>query len=69
MASLPDHNPARWNIREKKAVVKAILDQRLTIPAAQALYDISSEELRSWLRAYLKHGAKALGITKTQVYK
>lgn len=69
MENLPHPDTSRWIPRRKAAVVAAVRSGRLTIEAAQHVYRLSEEELRSWDRAFQLHGLPGLRATRVQIYR
>ena len=66
---LPPPNVARWGIRRKAAVVRAIEAQVLTFDAACERYGLSGEELDSWVRRLSNHGVGGLRVTRLTDYR
>jgi hypothetical protein len=52
----------------KAGVVQAIQDGRLKFEDAVAKYDLSAEELQSWINRHAKYGKSGLRATKLQEY-
>jgi transposase len=56
----------RWNARRKAAVLAAITTGKLSTDEALRRYDLSSEELVEWQRAFEAHGTCGLRATRVQ---
>ncbi|MEL6608377.1 MAG: DUF1153 domain-containing protein [Pseudomonadota bacterium] len=68
-ADLPPVDTTRWVASRKALVVKGIAAGLLTRAEACATYDLSEEELDSWMSAVLRHGEKALKTTALKQYR
>ena len=69
MGDLPPANTRRWVARRKAAVVAAVQSGEITFEEACRRYQLSEEELRSWQRAYERHGLAGLRATRVQQYR
>ncbi len=69
MQDLPHPNTKRWVVRRKAAVVAAVRGGALTIEEACRVYQLSTEELLSWDRAFELHGLAGLRATRIQQYR
>jgi transposase-like protein len=67
--SLPHPNTKRWVVRRKAAVVGAVRNGEITIEEACRAYQLSEEELLSWIRAFEAHGLAGLRVTRIQHYR
>ena len=68
-ADLPDPKTRRWVASRKAAVVRAVRHGLLTQTAAIDMYDLSEEELESWIAATETHGEAALKATSLQKWR
>ncbi len=68
-ADLPSPSTRRWVARRKAAVVAAVKGGLLTAEEACRTWDLSPEELESWLSAVSRHGINALRTTALQRYR
>lgn len=68
-ADLPPPDVRRWGIRRKAAVVRAIENRVLSFAEACERYDLSAEELGSWIRRVHVHGAQGLRVTRLTDYR
>jgi hypothetical protein len=66
---LPPKKPQRWVVKNKLAVVIAVQTGALTVEAACAHYEISTEEFASWQSLVDRHGIKGLRATRVQIYR
>ena len=66
---LPPPGVRRWGFRKKEAVVQALRAKALTEKQACDRYELSSEELASWMRMVDKHGSLALRTTQLMRYR
>jgi hypothetical protein len=69
LASLPPPNTKRWVVRRKAAVIAAVRSGGITIEEACRVYQLSTEELLSWERAFETHGLAGLRATRVQQYR
>src|SRR5215471_7307723 len=69
MENLPGSDTKRWVVRRKAAVVAAVRSGRITIEEACRTYQLSEEELLSWIRAFETHGLAGLRVTRLQHYR
>lgn len=68
-ADLPSPSTRRWVARRKAAVVAAVRGGMITQEEACRTWDLSPEELDSWLSAVSRHGINALRTTALQRYR
>ncbi len=54
--------------KQKYAVIAAVQSGKITFEEACRSYQLSEEELRSWLRAFEMHGLPGLRATRLQQY-
>ena len=66
---LPPPNTSRWVIRRKAAVVVAVNSGRITPEQACEVYQLSEEELLSWMHAFETSGLAGLRTTRIQQYR
>lgn len=66
---LPPPDTRRWVASRKATVARAVLHGLLSEAEACRLYALSEEELRSWIRALVRHGDSALKVTRLQKYR
>ena len=66
---LPPPNTSRWVIRRKAAVVVAVNSGRITPEQACEVYQLSEEELLSWMHAFETLGLAGLRTTRIQPYR
>lgn len=69
LEDLPPPTVTRWGIRRKAAVVNAIEVGLLSFEAACDRYDLSNEELESWVRRLSAHGVGGLRVTRLTDYR
>lgn len=69
MSDLPPVNTKRWVVRHKMTVVNAVLHDLLPFDEACQRYDLSQEELQSWMEMGQTHGADALKATNLMKYR
>ena len=68
-SDLPDPNVTRWVVRHKRNVANAVLFQLMSFDEACYRYDLSQEELLSWLKMIKYHGVDALKVTRLKTYR
>lgn len=59
----------RWTIAIKKQIIQSILSGDITEAEARAAYNISREELKTWIRLDNSFGPKGLRVTRLQTYR
>jgi Protein of unknown function (DUF1153) len=69
MELLPPPNIKRWVVRRKAAVVAAVHGGGITTEDACRVYQLSEEELLSWVRAFEIYGPAGLQATRIQQYR
>lgn len=65
-ADLPPPNTYRWVASRKAVVVDAVVHRLITRKEALQRYELSEEELDSWIAAAMQHGTDALKATAVQ---
>jgi hypothetical protein len=68
-SELPPRDTKRWVASRKARVVLAVQAGLVDRGEVCDMYDLSEEELESWLCAVKSHGIKALKVTKLQNYR
>ncbi len=68
-ADLPAAATRRWVASRKALVVRAVEYGLISSKEACERYDLSVEELESWVTAMRDHGETALRATKIQSYR
>ena len=68
-ADLPPFDTVRWVVSRKIAVVRAVVDELMSLEEALDGYGISEEEFFSWVDLAAKHGEKGLRTTYAQIYR
>jgi hypothetical protein len=63
---LQSPNTKRWVIRRKAAVLAAVRAGKITIDEASRRYNLSTEELLAWQRAFEIYGLPGLRTTHLQ---
>ena|SRR5215469_1684957 len=58
-----------WVSRRKSAVVLAVRNGLITIEEICRRYDLSREELDSWIAAFERYGLPGLRTTRVQIYR
>ena len=66
---LPPQSTKRWTASRKEAVVQGVLYGLLPQEEARRCYQLSDQELRSWISAAQTHGTDALKATRLWVYR
>lgn len=69
LVELPCVTTVRWSANRKAAVVRAIREGGITIDDAMSRYNLTSEELHSWLRHFRLHGRDGLRTSYVQEYR
>lgn len=59
----------RWMPRRKEEVVGKVRRGELSFEQALADYELSADELTSWMGRYDRHGRRGLKITTSQVVR
>jgi transposase-like protein len=62
LASLPPSKPGRWVARRKAEVLAAVMGGLVTVEGVCRMYDLTEDELLSWMRAYSRRGLAGLKI-------
>lgn len=68
-SDLPDRSTKRWVSRLKMVVVQAVKYDLISSDEACELYELSKEELESWVSLSENHGAIALRATALKRYR
>ncbi|GGA11478.1 CtrA inhibitor SciP [Neptunicoccus cionae] len=68
-SDLPPKNTSRWVARRKAVIVAAVEGGLITDREACQTYDLTQDELSSWISAVQSHGPAALRITAIQKYR
>ena len=68
-ADLPPKTTTRWVARRKARVVAAVSAGLISAEEACSTYDLSEDELQSWINAVQAHGTAALRVTAIQKYR
>lgn len=69
LEDLPSPDTVRWVIRRKAELVAAIRGGLLSLEDACERYQLSEEELQSWVDSLARHGVRGLRSTKLQLYR
>ena len=69
LSDLPEPNVTRWVVRHKRNIANAVLFRLISFEEACARYDLSEEELLSWLKMIKYHGDDALKVTRLMAYR
>jgi hypothetical protein len=67
--TLPPTDTVRWVVRRKAKIVAAVQNGQLSPDEACARYNLSMEELESWLHLMHAHGLKGLQTTRANQYR
>ncbi len=68
-SDLPARSTSRWVARRKAVVVNAVNAGLISAKEACDMYDLSEEELDSWISALQTFGTGALRATSLQKYR
>lgn len=68
-ADLPPKDTRRWVASRKAAVVRAVQSGLVSAEEACERYDLSQEELDTWVEQMTSHGQSALRVTRIQKYR
>lgn len=68
-ADMPDPGTLRWTAARKAAVVRGVVHGLVSRDWALSAYELSEEELDSWIDARKTHGDAALRVTALQDYR
>jgi hypothetical protein len=66
---LPPPDTRRWVVRRKAAVVIAVNTGTITIEQACQVYQLTEEELLSWIHTFETYGFAGLRTTRIQQYR
>ena len=69
LEDLPPSDTVRWVVRRKAELVAAIRGGLITLEDACERYQLSEEELQSWVNSLSRHGIPGLRSTKVQLYR
>jgi hypothetical protein len=61
-ANLPPSKPGRWVARRKAEVLSALMGGLVTVESLCRKYNLTEEELLSWMRAYSRRGLPGLKV-------
>jgi len=64
LADLPSPQTRRWVARRKALVARAVEHGLLGWDEAQRRYNLSEQELSSWVSAHASHGLAGLKVTR-----
>lgn len=65
--ALPRPGCNRWTAERKEVVLDALRHGALSPDIAIELYDLTPDELESWIRRYSAHGRRGLAATKLRM--
>ncbi|WP_069299105.1 DUF1153 domain-containing protein [Neptunicoccus sediminis] len=68
-SDLPPKDTSRWVARRKAVIVAAVEGGLITDREACQTYDLTQDELHSWINAVQSHGPAALRVTAIQKYR
>ncbi|MEM6619483.1 MAG: DUF1153 domain-containing protein [Pseudomonadota bacterium] len=68
-SELPARNTTRWVARRKALVVTGVVSGLITADEACKMYELTQDELDSWISAVKDHGPAALRVTALQKYR
>lgn len=68
-SDLPARDTTRWVARRKAKVVTAVVAELISADEACEMYELSKDELDSWISAVRDHGTGALRVTALQKYR
>jgi hypothetical protein len=69
LSHLPPADTKRWVVSRKAIVVDAVRKGLITLPDVCARYNLSEEEIRSWMKLSERGGSRALRVTRLQDYR
>ena len=69
LSHLPPPDTKRWVVSRKALVVDAVRKGLITLPDVCARYNLSEEEIRSWMKLSERGGSRALRVTRLQDYR
>ncbi|MBI3418702.1 MAG: DUF1153 domain-containing protein [Proteobacteria bacterium] len=69
LSHLPPSDTKRWVVSRKAIVVDAVRKGLITLTDVCARYNLSEEEIRSWMKLSERGGARALRVTRLQDYR
>jgi len=69
MSDLPAKNTTRWVASRKLVVVNAVVHGLISAEQACTAYDLSQEELDSWISHTIHHGPHSLKATKISDFR
>jgi hypothetical protein len=69
ISHLPPPDTKRWVVSRKALVVDAVRKGLITLSDVCARYNLSEEEIRSWMKLSEKGGSRALRVTRLQDYR
>ena len=68
-SDLPPKATTRWVASRKLTVVQGVTFGLLSFEDACSMYDLSPEELQSWIKHAKKHGPAALKVTSLPKFR
>jgi hypothetical protein len=68
-SDLPAKTTSRWVASRKLVVVQAVIYELINFDDACEMYDLSVEELNSWIEHAKNHGPKALKVTTLHKFR
>jgi hypothetical protein len=69
LSHLPPADTKRWVVSRKAIVVDAVRKGLITLSDVCARYNLSEEEIRSWMKLSERGGSRALRVTRLQDYR
>src|SRR5262249_11551866 len=69
LAHLPPPDTKRWVVSRKAIVVDAVRKGLITLADVCTRYNLSEEEIRSWMKLSERGGSRALRVTRLQDYR
>ncbi len=69
LTNLPPPDTKRWVVSRKALVVDAVRKGLLPLADVCTRYNLSEEEIRSWMKLSERGGSRALRVTRLQDYR
>ncbi len=69
LSHLPPPETKRWVVSRKAQVVEAVRKGLITLADVCTRYNLSEEEIRSWMKLSERGGSRALRVTRLQDYR
>jgi hypothetical protein len=69
LGHLPPPDTKRWVVSRKAIVVDAVRKGLITLADVCTRYNLSEEEIRSWMKLSERGGSRALRVTRLQDYR